>query len=49
LYTKKLDNLKKEKCLNNGIKLIYYSNKKYNNSIISNKDEILKVINNAKF
>ena len=49
LYVKKLDRLKKEKCLNNGIKLIYYSNKKYNNSIISNKDEILKVINNAKF
>ena len=40
----RLDKLKKELCDINGIKLLYYSNKKINDSIITNKEKILEQI-----
>lgn len=41
-----LDNIKREKCLENGIKLLYYANFKYNfpYEVITDKNKLLKVI-----
>lgn len=44
LNTKKMDLLKKNKCAKNGVKLIYYSDKKIENDIITNKEEILNIL-----
>lgn len=44
LYVKKLDLLKKERCFKNGVKIIYYSDRKNENNIITNKQEILDLI-----
>jgi len=45
LNVKKLDLLKKERCFKNDVKLIYYSNKKVEDNIIIDKEEILKQLN----
>jgi hypothetical protein len=44
LNVKKLDLLKKERCFKNGVKLVYYSDKKMEDNIITNKEEILKLL-----
>ena len=38
------DNLKKELCVKNNITLLYYSNFKYNDNIITDYNELLKFI-----
>jgi hypothetical protein len=45
LNVKKLDLMKKEKCFKNNTKLIYYGDRKNEDSIITNKEEILKLLN----
>lgn len=46
-YVKKRDTKKKILCEKNGIKILYFSNIKYNDSIIDNKKELLKEIKNV--
>lgn len=41
---KELDSLKQKKCDDNGVKLIQYSNKKYNSDIIVEQKEIIKYL-----
>ena len=41
---KTLDSLKQKKCDDNGVKLIQYSNKKYNSNIIDEQKEILNYL-----
>ena len=43
-YRIKLDTKKQKLCLENNVNVIYYSNKKYNDDIITDKDELLKEI-----
>ena len=45
LNVKRMDLLKKERCFKNGVKLIYYSDQKDKDDIITNKEEILKILN----
>lgn len=49
--TKIRDTIKLQKCIDNNIKPIYFSNKKWgvidNHPIITNKDELLKIIKNG--
>ena len=40
----RLDKLKKELCDANGINLLYYSDKNIDESVITNKSEILEII-----
>jgi hypothetical protein len=44
LKVKKLDLMKKEKCFKNNTKLIYYGDRKNEDSIITDKKEILKLL-----
>jgi hypothetical protein len=46
LKIKKLDLLKKEKCFKNNTKLIYYGKKNNEDEIITNREEILKILDN---
>ena len=41
---KKLDKLKKEKCVENDIKLLQYSDKKYNTEVLTEEKEILNYL-----
>lgn len=38
------DKIKKELCEKHNIKILYYSYKKFNDEIITNKDEIIKLL-----
>ena len=39
------DKIKKDLCEKNNLKVLYYSYKKFNNDIITDKEELLKIIN----
>lgn len=44
-YVKKRDKIKKELCENHNIKILYYSHKKFSDEIITDKNELIKIIN----
>ena len=46
--TKKRDELKRKLCKENNVKLLEYSNYKYNNTILTNVEDIIKEINETK-
>ena len=43
----KRDKLKNLLCKKNNVKILYYSNKKYNDNIITDKKELLNLIKNV--
>lgn len=44
IATQKRDEKKKELCENNGVMLLYYSNKKYNKDVVTDINELLDII-----